>query len=61
MAPRQVYARVQSERNWVREMIAHLRAVKPARAPRRELAGAARIEIVLLDVAAARAEAFAVG
>lgn len=58
--PSQVYARVQSERNWVREMIAHLSAVKPAREPRAESMRPPRIEILILDPAAQRAEAFLV-
>jgi len=60
LTPAQVLASVQAERNWVREMVAELRAVKPARAPRRELAAAARVEIVVLDLAARRAEAYPV-
>jgi SAM-dependent methyltransferase len=60
LTPQQVHARIRSERNWVREMVAELRAVKPARPPRRELSSAPRTEIVVLDLAAGRAEAYAV-
>jgi hypothetical protein len=60
LTPHQVYARVHAERNWVREMIAFLRAVKPAREPLRELSSPARIEIVVLDLAGGRADAYPV-
>lgn len=60
LAPQQVLARIQAERNWVREMICELRAVKPMREPRRELHVPARVEIVMLDLAAGRAEAYPV-
>jgi hypothetical protein len=58
--PLQVYARAQSERNWVREMIGHLAAIKPAREPKRELMQPPKIEILVLDPAAQRAQAFLV-
>ncbi len=60
LTPAQVYARAQAERNWVREMIVHLVAVKPAREPRKELMRPSRIEILVLDHAAQRADAFLV-
>lgn len=45
----QVLAKVQSERNLVREMICEMRALKPIREPRRDLQVAPRIEIELVD------------
>lgn len=40
------FRRIQTERNLVREMVAELRAVKPARAPRRELMSPPAVTIV---------------
>lgn len=60
LTPQQLYVRLQAERNWVREMIVQLHAVKPAREPRRELSAPARTEVVILDIAAGRAETYAV-
>lgn len=60
LTPAQVYARAQSERNWVREMVAHFTAIKPAREPRRELLRPAPVEILVLDHAVQRAESFLV-
>ena len=58
LTPQDVYARVRAERNWVREMVCELRAVKPARAARRELQANPRIELVGLDVSQGRAVAY---
>lgn len=60
LTPQQIHGRIQAERNWVREMLCELRAVKPAREPERELHAPARVEIVMLDLAAGRAEAYPV-
>jgi SAM-dependent methyltransferase len=43
------FRRIQSERNLVREMVAELRAVKPARAPKRELMTPPAVTIVPVD------------
>jgi glycosyltransferase involved in cell wall biosynthesis len=45
----QILAKVQAERNVVRELICELRAVKPLRAPTRELQRSPLIDIVLAD------------
>jgi tetratricopeptide (TPR) repeat protein len=45
----QVLAKVQSERNVVRELVCEMRAIKPIREPRRELQTPPRIEIELVD------------
>lgn len=49
MSPEQTFAKTQTERNMVREMICELRAVKPRREPRRELQPQLNVEIVAVD------------
>lgn len=49
LEPQAFFHRVQTERNLVREMVAELRAVKPARAPRRELMVPPAVTIVPVD------------
>jgi len=44
-----IFERAQAQRNVVQEMICEMRAIKPIRAPQRELMTAPRIEIVVAD------------
>jgi SAM-dependent methyltransferase len=45
----ELFARIRTGRNWVKEMVCELRAVKPRREPDRALQGAPRIQIVRAD------------
>ncbi|MGH7192762.1 MAG: hypothetical protein ACREJM_04410, partial [Candidatus Saccharimonadales bacterium] len=49
MNPQETFAKTQTERNMVKEMICELRAVKPRREPRRELQPQLNVEIVAVD------------
>jgi len=44
-----IFERAQAQRNVVQEMVCEMRAIKPIRAPQRELLTAPRIEIVVAD------------
>lgn len=46
LSPQEIFSKTRAERNLVREMICELRAIKPAREPRRELLPQLNIEIV---------------
>ncbi len=49
LGPEACYEKIRNERNLVREMVCELRAVKPAREPRREAIVLPRIEIQRVD------------
>lgn len=49
LGPQESFAKIQHERNVVKEMICEMRAVKPMREPKRELQMQPQIKIVLVD------------
>ena len=49
LIPEQAFAKAQSERNVVKEMVCEIRAVKPIREPKRDLQTSPHIEIVFVD------------
>jgi SAM-dependent methyltransferase len=49
LSAQEILSRAQNERNWVREMVCEMRAIKPIRDPKRELQTLPHIEILLVD------------
>jgi SAM-dependent methyltransferase len=49
LSAQEILSRAQNERNWVREMVCEMRAIKPIRDPKRELQTLPLIEILLVD------------